>query len=192
MPEKIAAVTDNGSAHHRQPGAPSAWSALLSAVLLLLFSACADPETRMYRNMVEDKGYTFSERSFLRSGLFKADTMNLYIKGGIDVNTRDEHGNTALMLVALYGGDRREQAAMLLAAGADPDAQNHKGLTALRIAIQSDQVEFVRLLIDNGADVNLKGEGGGSPLGLATFMSAGGQTSPQIVSMLEEAGAVEE
>jgi ankyrin repeat protein len=189
--EEIAAMTETGGFHRRQAGAQSIWSALLSVVLLVLVPACTDAETRIYRNMVEDKGYEFSERSFLRSGLFRADILDLYIKGGIDVNARDEQGNTALILVALYGGDRREEADMLLAAGADADAQNDKGQTALKIAILTDQVGFVRLLIDNGADVNLKREGDDSPLGLATFMSAGGQTSPEIVAMLRDAGAVD-
>ena len=47
-----------------------------------------------------------------------------------------------------------------LAAGADANAKNKKGMTPLHFAIYKDNSEIVELLIDKGADVNAKAGGG--------------------------------
>ena len=47
-----------------------------------------------------------------------------------------------------------------LAAGAYVNALDHEGNTLLLYAVSNDQTEIIRLLIDKGADVNGKTEGG--------------------------------
>ena len=56
-----------------------------------------------------------------------------------------------------------------LAAGADVNAKNKKGMTPLHFAIYKDNSEIVELLIDKGADVNAKAVGGYTPLHVNTI-----------------------
>ena len=53
--------------------------------------------------------------------------------------------------------------------GADLDARNDYGSTALTVAVTYGKLEAVKLLIEGGADLNLEGSGGSTPLHLATF-----------------------
>ncbi|MBQ6668483.1 MAG: ankyrin repeat domain-containing protein, partial [Deltaproteobacteria bacterium] len=80
---------------------------------------------------------------------------------GVDVNARDEDGNTALMAAARQNPSP-EVAEMLLHAGADINAKDNDGWTALMLAaFQNPNPEMVRVLLDAGADIsaqNAKGK----------------------------------
>jgi hypothetical protein len=72
------------------------------------------------------------------------------------VNGKGPGGWTPIMLAALYGDV--EDVRHLLALGADPNAQNDGGGTALMYAVED--AEKTRLLLDHGADANARsGEG---------------------------------
>ena len=72
------------------------------------------------------------------------------------VNAKGPGGWTPIMLAALYGDV--EDVRHLLALGADPNAQNDGGGTALMYAVED--AEKTRLLLDRGADANARsGEG---------------------------------
>ena len=60
---------------------------------------------------------------------------------GIDVNTQDEKGFTALHLAALHG--QVEGMKMLVELGADVHAQDQEGCTLLHVATLNGQVEAV-------------------------------------------------
>ncbi len=47
---------------------------------------------------------------------------------------------------------------MLIGAGADVNAKNKRGYTALMLATQRGPIEIVKLLIEGGADVNVMSE----------------------------------
>lgn len=68
-------------------------------------------------------------------------------------NEADPRGFTELMLAV--GHQDQEKAAELIRQGADLDAQNHAGETALLLAVKNSCGKIVRLLVDGGADVNL-------------------------------------
>jgi len=61
-------------------------------------------------------------------------TIRAWIQSGGDVRLTNQYGWTLLMLAALHG--RTDIAEMLLAAGADADAQNKFGDTAASLADQ--------------------------------------------------------
>lgn len=76
------------------------------------------------------------------------------VKNGVDVNSRDDIGQTALMHACTQG--YKESAAILLSAGADIDAQDAVGGTALMYAGLEGREDAVRLLLDKGADVHVR------------------------------------
>jgi RNA polymerase sigma factor (sigma-70 family) len=64
-------------------------------------------------------------------------------------------GAETALWVAVRGGDRAT-VALLLSAGADPDAKNATGLTALHVAAMRGRLDLAELLLAHGADVQLK------------------------------------
>ena len=92
--------------------------------------------------------------------------MLLLLKSGLDVNTRNSEGMTALMLAAKKGHTDTVQA--LLDREADINAQaTYYGWTALAYAANQGHEQIVRLLLARGADPNLKAERGKTALVLA-------------------------
>ncbi len=88
------------------------------------------------------------------------------VKNGADVNAKQNKyygGNTAL-IVAVYKG-YSEIIKYLISKGADVNAKNDGGDTALHIAIFKDKnKEIIELLIEKGADVNAKDNDGETAL----------------------------
>jgi uncharacterized protein len=79
-----------------------------------------------------------------------ADTVkNLLTTPGLDVNARDERGNTALMEAARGGHDDVVRA--LLTARADVRMRNNDGKTALMLASEGGHTQTVQLLRQAGA-----------------------------------------
>ena len=63
---------------------------------------------------------------------------------------------------AVYRGNMERAKHLLSECGADPNARNNYGQTALRWAVKS--AEMAELLLDNGADANARDKGGRAPL----------------------------
>lgn len=74
-----------------------------------------------------------------------------------DVDARDCHGQTALMLAAQAG--HREVVEALIAHRANLNTTAKYGLSALMLAIVARHTEVVRLLADAGTDLSLRGTG---------------------------------
>lgn len=77
------------------------------------------------------------------------DKIKDLIKSGADVNMKDEHGYTALMLAC-----RTQTAQLLIESGADVNVFDKNGQTALMWASSQGNSDRVKLLIKSGADVN--------------------------------------
>ncbi|TKZ22677.1 ankyrin repeat domain-containing protein, partial [Brachyspira catarrhinii] len=77
--------------------------------------------------------------------------------------TEDNYGMTALMYASHIGN--KEAVELLIKSGVEVDEVNDDGITALMYACEnSNSVEVVKFLIDNGADVNLKSNYGETAL----------------------------
>ncbi|RPI19675.1 MAG: ankyrin repeat domain-containing protein [Acidobacteriales bacterium] len=76
---------------------------------------------------------------------------------GTDVDVRDRHGQTALMLAAHAG--HREVVEVLIGHGANLNTTAKYGLSALMLALVAGHADVARLLADAGTDLSLRGSG---------------------------------
>jgi len=86
-------------------------------------------------------------------------------KPGLELNRRDDQGNTALTRAARMGWVEGVQ--MLLGCGADPNLSDDLGGKPLSYAILAcgpSAIQLVDLLMQHGADVNGRGNGGRTAL----------------------------
>ena len=97
---------------------------------------------------------------------------------GIDINKKDSLGRTALMYACSYDITKLK---LLTADGLDI---SDSAYNALIKDIENKDIELVQLFIDNGIDVNIKDNNGGSALMTAVIYGR-----KQIVKLLIESGA---
>ena len=76
---------------------------------------------------------------------------------GTDIDARDRHGQTALMLAAHAG--HRKVVEALIAHRANLNTTAKYGLNALMLALIAGHAEVVRLLADAGTDLSMRGTG---------------------------------
>lgn len=79
------------------------------------------------------------------------------LRGGVDVNSRDRYGQSALMLAAHHG--HRVIVERLIERGAELDCTAKYNLSALMLAVVAGHVEVARVLLRAGADVSVRGSG---------------------------------
>jgi serine/threonine-protein phosphatase 6 regulatory ankyrin repeat subunit B len=106
----------------------------------------------------------------------RADVVEVLLRAGGDVNQADEDGDAPLSMAA-----SAPIAAMLIERGADVNATNRFGATALLYAAEGGCAGVVEALLRAGADVNKADEDGDAPLRVAA--------SAPIATMLIERGA---
>lgn len=82
-------------------------------------------------------------------------------------NARFSPGELTNALAAAAFGEHVRIVSILLAHGADPNAQPENHMPALYGAIEQQNPEIVRILAAGGANLNLRIEGGSTPLHLA-------------------------
>jgi hypothetical protein len=93
------------------------------------------------------------------------EAINRLQSNGSDINKVDGSGTTALIYAVNI--NQKESVIALLKAGADVNARDMKlGNTPLHHAILQGNVSFVRLFVENGADVTLRNNEGISPFDL--------------------------
>ena len=86
---------------------------------------------------------------------------------GVDIDSRDRYGQTALMLAALHGRD--EVARILLEKGADRDVTAKYGLSALMLAVVNRHTGIARKLVDACANTLTRGSGAPGFAGMTAF-----------------------
>jgi len=128
------------------------------------------------------------EPTFLHQAAFKGDfnLVKILIENNADFNLKDKGGRTPMILAAYRG--HSEIVRLLKAAGADIDVRvDSEQDTLLHFAVIRKDVKLVKLLIANGADVNLKNKDGCTPMMLAIKQ---GHTVIVEALSLEEGGLV--
>jgi hypothetical protein len=131
------------------------------------------------------------------------------LERGSDINAIDGDGLTALMHAAWQGNEAMVE--LLVKAGADASVKDRNGVTALSLACDApnpriinlllehdkakgaavllevckkDSTEMVKMLVENGADVNARDEDGATPL---MFLAAAGEL--ELIKLLLQKGA---
>ncbi len=171
-------------------------------VVSLLIEAGADV------NAKDDDGMTPLTFAIWKSRT--PEVVTLLIEAGADVNARDNLGMTPLMLAASVS-KTPEIVTLLIEAGADVNAKGNNGRTPLSWATNPEiikllkeveatykllsacskghwpnypKADYIRVLIDEGANVNATDDNGDTPL-----LYAAGSSPPEIVTLLIKAGA---
>ena len=85
------------------------------------------------------------------------DELQRLLSAGADINARDRHGQTALMLAAVKGDT--QVVGWLVEHGAALDHTGKYGLSALMLAVLNRHADIVRILADAGANLGLRGTG---------------------------------
>ena len=94
-----------------------------------------------------------------------AEALRTLLSLGADPNLPEQiMGNTALIELASIKQADTTMVTALLEGGADINAQNCLGYTALLYAVKNNHLELVQELVNAGANVNLQTKGGDTPL----------------------------
>lgn len=112
---------------------------------------------------IEQQGYAFSPKGFVQSAE-KGDNkaVLLFLSSGVDIDTRDEHGWTPLMISTFNG--REEVATLLIRSGADVHAKDTAGYGPLHWAAFNGYSSVIKLLLEKRAKVNERSNHGWTPL----------------------------
>ena len=116
------------------------------------------------------------------------------IQSGADPNIGDKFGHVPLYGASRYAYKNKEVAAkivlLLLAHNANINAQNISGETALMSAAIYNYTEIVRILIKQGADVNLRCTDGGTVISMIEAAPFLVRKRKRMIKMLKEAGGI--
>ena len=85
------------------------------------------------------------------------------LRHGADVNAIATNNMRVAVINSAAASGRADVVKIVLAAGADPNARQMMGYTALHAAAACDSVEMVQALLDGGADPTLVNDEGQSP-----------------------------
>jgi len=133
---------------------------------------------------LEKKGYTYTESSFVECAK-KGDieATKLFLSEGIDINAKNEKGQTALMRAAEY--QRTEVVTLLLEKGADVHLRsNQHERTAFMEAASSGNCVIIKQLAERGAEINARDHTNYTPLHFACMWG-----HVEAVKLLIELGA---
>ncbi len=134
-------------------------------------------------NAKDNEGETLLSTASSYDNEYTTEITQGLLKNGADVNQKNNDGFTPLMS-AVKSGNCLYKISILLKAGAFVDATNIGQESALHRACYAKNVAIAKLLIESGADVNLKASEGFTPLMIAVQ-----ENDKQLVSLLMSSGA---
>ena len=126
------------------------WKKLTAASVSLLFLATCSSSSEDSRATLLELGVIWNGEAFLEQAK-EGDlaVLELFLNGGMDVETRDRSGATALMYAASNG--HVEATSLLLEEGAHVNAQDHLGRRALDYATVHPESGAFKILASAGA-----------------------------------------
>ena len=144
----------------------------------------SEDEKKQAQKKLLDKGLPFTPDSFATYiEKNKSDICNLFILGGIDINSRNDLG-TPLINVAVRN-DNVDLVKKFIELGADINiVSEDRGYTPIMDAVWRGNLELTKLFIKHGAQLNTISKEGQSNLVLAV-----GADKTKIVQVLAKAGA---
>lgn len=150
------------------------------AVIELLLDHGADLE------IANNRGFTP-----LTLAIAKPTIVKLLLDHGANVNTLSNTGNTTLILV-VYGEQLATLKLILVKPDVEVDLNRGDNITPLMVAayktfVGNDGPEYVRLLLDAGADPFMRSNEGKIALDYATTATESGQPDPARIALLEQA-----
>jgi ankyrin repeat protein len=148
--------------------------------MILSMGPSAAPLSSRGTDRTADQPPVKSMAADLVTAIRNADAQRIrkLLDNGVDVNARDEEGNTPLILASFYAGPAC--VALLIEKGGDVNVANKAGVTALIRAATS--YEKTRLLVAAGAKVRVRTALGNTPLILAA-RRAGNSRTVQLLLM---------
>lgn len=118
------------------------------------------------------------------AGAAAAEMVQLLLDNGSQLEVRDSHGRTPLLIALDLAQIDPEVVSMLLTSGASVDAVDSESVNALHFAVSSDDFDIVSLLLEKGASPELSDDLGCTPLMYASSIGA-----PKTASLLIGKGA---
>ncbi len=116
----------------------------------------------------------------------QTETLKLLIAYGADLNAQEDTPGRMPLMMVIDESPSIENMTLLLDAGANIDAFDKRGETALAASAFMGQPDATRLLLERGAEVNTTNNAGISPLGWAI-----NRGNDEIAQLLIDAGAVD-
>jgi len=95
----------------------------------------------------DPRGNTYLHRAVTEGA--KPFVIEFLLKRGVGIDTRNDQGETALIIAAWDG--REELVELLLKKGADPNVKTRKGVTPLKVAKANGYDHIVKKLLAHGA-----------------------------------------
>ena len=149
-----------------------------------IFEAAALGDTNRLRILLRDHPdlvCTYSGDGFtplhLASFFSQRGAAEELLNGGADPNAVATNGSRLAVINSAAASNNAELVKMLLREGANPDAQQQVGFTALHAAAQHNNAEMVKALFDAGADVSLRTDDG---------KTAADMAGPDVVRLLKK------
>lgn len=111
--------------------------------------------------------------------------VKLLIERGAEVNVAAENESRVHPIHSAAACNSAQIVTLLLEAGAEADARQHKDYTALMSAVMHNNLDMARALLDAGANPNQPSEDGRTPIGMA--QEAGHEEMVEMLKMLKKA-----
>lgn len=132
-----------------------------------IFEAAALGDTSRLRSLVRDHPdlvCTFSADGFtalhFASFFSQPEAAQELLDNGADPNAVTTNESKLAVINSAAASNNSELVKMLLQEGANPDAQQHGGFTALHAAAQHNNKEMAKALLEGGANVSLRTDDG--------------------------------
>lgn len=138
------------------------YQAIIFLIVIIINFSCSESTEDAIRELSR-RDIPYNQEEFAKNtGEWEDDIIRLFLDAGMDPDTSNQEGNTALMSAASKGNITAIE--ILLEAGADVNAQNKNGESPLWFACAKGQHDIIELLLRAGSNVNMRNKKGETPL----------------------------